>query len=251
MVAVALALAVNVPATLLLIVRWHVLLFVAASKAAHVVVPGVLGAGDTLMVKSAIDTGDPPFGIAVITAVNVCDTPTSFVAVLGPIVMNASGLMFTNAVATVTLVVVVDRSADSVSGSRRYPAGAVVSLMVYFPRINPPTSNSPAVPSRSDGGAFVLSVPDTLSVTSKPNMVDPPKRKTCRVSAPVLMCRSGTDLLRKPVEFTYFPWKSFNLKSAHGAYSNELLSITSSTISSFLAVEPGLIRLWFFSSLSL
>ena len=44
-VADALALAVNVPATLLLIVRVQVLLFVAASKAPHVVVPGVLGAG--------------------------------------------------------------------------------------------------------------------------------------------------------------------------------------------------------------
>jgi hypothetical protein len=117
-VPVALAFAVKVPATLLLMVRRQVLLFVVASKTSHVVLPGVLGAGETLIVKSAIATGEPPFGIIVITAVNVCDTPTSFVAVAGPIVMKASGAMSTNAVAIVTLVVVVDRSAFSVSGSR-------------------------------------------------------------------------------------------------------------------------------------
>src|SRR5215213_9806186 len=86
-VAVAVALAVKVPTTLLLIVRWQVLLFVAASNAPHVVVPGVPGVGATVIVKSAIETGDPPFGMAVITAVKVCGTPTSLVAVAGPIVL--------------------------------------------------------------------------------------------------------------------------------------------------------------------
>src|SRR5262245_47606725 len=89
-VAVADALAMNVPATLLLMVRVQVLLFVAALNAAHVVVPGVLGVGETEIVKSAIATGVPPLGIACITAVNVCGSPTLFVAVGGPMVMNAS-----------------------------------------------------------------------------------------------------------------------------------------------------------------
>src|SRR5688572_4381014 len=89
-VAVAVALAVNVPAALLLIVSVQVLLFVAASNAAHVVVPGVLGVGVTVMVKSAIDTGVPPLGIAVMTAVNVCESFTLLVSSAGPIVMNAS-----------------------------------------------------------------------------------------------------------------------------------------------------------------
>ena len=50
----------------------YVLLFVSCIERGARRVPGVLGVGETEIVKSGIDIGEPPFGIAVITAVNVC-----------------------------------------------------------------------------------------------------------------------------------------------------------------------------------
>ena len=100
-VAEPLAFAVKVPAVVLLIwsVQERVYLPFASGPvcAWQLTLPSVLGVGETVIAIVPMVGAPPPFGSTVITAVKVCASVVLLVAVVGPIVMNASGAMFTNA----------------------------------------------------------------------------------------------------------------------------------------------------------